>query len=73
MCIRDSFSLVLFINTEMWQVFSLMPRAYLAGAALLLALVTATFLLGRLRARCCGCRARTTRRWTGASASTSAS
>ncbi len=42
------FSLVLFINTEMWQVFSLMPRAYLAGAALLLALVTSTFLIGRL-------------------------
>ena len=42
------FSLVLFINTEMWQVFSLMPRAYLAAAALLLALVTASFLFGRL-------------------------
>ena len=42
------FSLVLFINTEMWQVFSLMPRAYLAGAALLLALVTTSFLIGRL-------------------------
>jgi len=42
------FSLVLFINTEMWQVFSLMPRAYLAVAALLLALVTASFLFGRL-------------------------
>jgi hypothetical protein len=42
------FSLVLFINTEMWRVFSLMPRAYLAGAALLLALVTAVFLFGRL-------------------------
>ena len=35
------FSLVLFINTEMWQVFSLMPRATCAAAALLLALVTA--------------------------------
>ena len=42
------FSLVLFINTEMWQVFSLMPSAYLAGTALLLALVTASFLFGRL-------------------------
>jgi len=42
------FSLVLFINTEMWQVFSLMPRAYLGAAALLLALVTSTFLIGRL-------------------------
>ena len=42
------FSLVLFINTEMWQVFSLMPRAYLAAAALLLALVTTSFLFGRL-------------------------
>ena len=42
------FSLVLFINTEMWQVFSLMPRAYLAAAALLLAVVTASFLFGRL-------------------------
>ena len=42
------FSLVLFINTEMWQVFSLIPRAFLAGTALLLALVTATFLLSRL-------------------------
>jgi hypothetical protein len=42
------FSLVLFINTEMWQVFSLMPRAYLAAVAGLLALVAAAFLAGRL-------------------------
>jgi hypothetical protein len=42
------FSLVLFINTEMWQVFSLMPRAYLAAVAGLLALVAAAFLVGRL-------------------------
>ena len=42
------FSLVLFINTEMWQVFSLMPRAYLVAVAGLLALVAAAFLVGRL-------------------------
>jgi len=42
------FSLVLFINTEMWQVFSLMPRAYLAAVAGLLALVAALFMIGRL-------------------------
>ena len=42
------FSLVLFINTEMWQVFSLMPRAYLAAVAGLLALVGGAFLVGRL-------------------------
>ena len=42
------FSLVLFINTEMWQVFSLMPQAYLAAVAGLLALVAAAFLVGRL-------------------------
>ena len=42
------FSLVLFINTEMWQVFSLMPRAYLAAVAGLLALVAGAFLVGRL-------------------------
>ena len=42
------FSLVLFINTEMWQVFSLMPSAYLAAVAGLLALVGGAFLVGRL-------------------------
>jgi hypothetical protein len=42
------FSLVLFINTEMWQVFSLMPQAYVAAVAGLLALVAAAFLVGRL-------------------------
>ena len=42
------FSLVLFINTEMWQVFSLMPRAYLLAVAGLLALVAGAFLVGRL-------------------------
>ncbi|HYH89608.1 MAG TPA: hypothetical protein VEX67_10250 [Solirubrobacteraceae bacterium] len=42
------FSLVLFINTEMWQVFSLMPRAYLVAVAGLLALVGGAFLVGRL-------------------------
>ena len=42
------FSLVLFINTEMWQVFSLMPQAYVLAVAGLLALVAAAFLVGRL-------------------------
>jgi hypothetical protein len=42
------FSLVLFINTEMWQVFSLMPRAYLVATAALLAVVGGAFLVGRL-------------------------
>jgi hypothetical protein len=42
------FSLVLFINTEMWQVFSEMPQAFLAAVAGLLALVAAGFLVGRL-------------------------
>jgi len=42
------FAAVLFINTEMWQVFSLMPRAYLAAVAGLLALVGGAFLVGRL-------------------------
>ena len=42
------FSLVLFINTEMWQVFSLMPQAYVVAVAGLLALVAAAFLVGRL-------------------------
>ena len=42
------FSLVLFINTEMWQVFSLMPQAYVIAVAGLLALVAAAFLVGRL-------------------------
>jgi hypothetical protein len=42
------FSLVLFINTEMWQVFSDMPRAFLAAVAGLLALVATAFLVGRL-------------------------
>jgi hypothetical protein len=42
------FSLVLFINTEMWQVFSEMPRAFLAAVAGLLGLVAAGFLVGRL-------------------------
>ena len=42
------FSLVLFINTEMWQVFSDIPRAFLAAVAGLLALVAAAFLVGRL-------------------------
>ena len=64
------FSLVLFINTEMWQVFSLMPRAYLVGAALLLALVTSTFLIGRLLRELLGLRPPRTRRLTAASAST---
>ena len=42
------FSLVLFINTEMWQVFADMPRAYLVAVAGLLAVVAAAFLVGRL-------------------------
>jgi len=42
------FSLVLFINTEMWQVFSEMPRAFLFAVAGLLALVAGAFLVGRL-------------------------
>ena len=42
------FSLVLFINTEMWQVFSLMPQAYVVAVAALLAFVAAAFLVGRL-------------------------
>ena len=42
------FSLVLFINTEMWQVFSEMPRAFLLAVGGLLALVAAAFLAGRL-------------------------
>jgi len=42
------FSLVLFINTEMWQVFSLMPQAYVLAVAGLLALVATAFLVGRL-------------------------
>jgi hypothetical protein len=42
------FSLVLFINTEMWQVFSEMPRTFLFAVAGLLALVAGAFLVGRL-------------------------
>jgi hypothetical protein len=42
------FSLVLFINTEMWQVFSEMPRAFLFAVAGLLAVVAGAFLVGRL-------------------------
>jgi hypothetical protein len=42
------FALVLFINTEMWQVFSEMPRAFLFAVAGLLALVAGAFLVGRL-------------------------
>jgi hypothetical protein len=34
--------------TEMWQVFSLMPQAYVIAVAGLLALVAAAFLVGRL-------------------------
>jgi len=42
------FSLVLFINTEMWQVFSTMPDAFLALAAAAFVLAGSTFLAFRL-------------------------
>jgi hypothetical protein len=42
------FALVLFVNTEMWQVFSTMPGAFLACVAALFALVGSTFVAVRL-------------------------
>jgi hypothetical protein len=42
------FALVLFINTEMWQVFSSMPDAFLVTAALLVAGLGLSFLIFRL-------------------------
>jgi hypothetical protein len=41
-------ALVLFINTEMWQVFSTMPDAFLVTAALLFVALGTGFLLMRL-------------------------
>ena len=42
------FALVLFVNTEMWQVFSNAPDAFLAIIGALFALIGATFLVLRL-------------------------
>ncbi len=42
------FALVLFINTEMWQVFSTMPDAFLITAALVFAALGTSFLIFRL-------------------------
>ncbi len=42
------FSMVLFVNTEMWQVFSSMPEAFLVAAGLLFVVLGALFLAFRL-------------------------
>jgi hypothetical protein len=42
------FALVLFVNTEMWQAFSTMPREFLAVVALLLMALGSVFLVARL-------------------------
>jgi hypothetical protein len=42
------FALVLFLNTEMWQVFSEMPDAYLVLVGLMVVLVGVTFVTVRL-------------------------
>ena len=42
------FALVLFVNTEMWQVFSTVPSAFLALVAGLFVLLGATFIAARL-------------------------
>jgi hypothetical protein len=42
------FALVLFVNAEMWQIFSAMPRPFLAVAAGFFAVVGAAFLAARL-------------------------
>ncbi|WP_372788854.1 hypothetical protein [Paraconexibacter sp.] len=42
------FSVVLFINTEMWQVFALMDDATLGAIVVLLVLVGTAFLVGRI-------------------------
>jgi hypothetical protein len=42
------FALVLFVNTEMWQVFSRMPDAFLVLAGILVVLLGLTFVVVRL-------------------------
>ncbi len=42
------FALVLFVNTEMWQAFSTMPRAFLAVVGLLFIALGSVFLVARL-------------------------
>jgi len=42
------FALVLFVNTEMWQAFSTMPRAFLAVIGVLFMGLGSVFLLARL-------------------------
>ena len=42
------FALVLFVNTEAWQAFSTMPRAFLALVALLFTALGSVFLVARL-------------------------
>jgi hypothetical protein len=42
------FALVLFVNTEMWQAFSTMPRAFLFAVGLLFIALGSVFLVARL-------------------------
>jgi hypothetical protein len=42
------FALVLFVNTEMWQAFSTMPRAFLFAVGLLFVALGSVFLVARL-------------------------
>lgn len=46
------FALVLFVNTEMWQVFSEIPRSFLAWVAGLIVALGLIFLTFRLPAGC---------------------